>query len=143
MNLEDTLKILVFDMHPITRKGIRMMLNNITMGENVTEAISLNQFYKHLSDSEFDLIVVSVNEPDSFDSRKLSGKLPRTALLYTEEGAEEAIDIMAMGAGACMSKKCVDIELREGISAVLTRRRHACAYTRALADTMVPQGMHF
>ncbi|GGN04036.1 hypothetical protein GCM10010967_43630 [Dyadobacter beijingensis] len=143
MKFQKTLKVLVFDTHPITRKGIRMMLENMTIIANVSEATTDAQFYQHLSTTGFDLILLSVNEPDTFSVGKLSAQLGRTVLLYTEEGAENAIDLMTMGGGACMSKKCIDVELREGITAVLANRRHACTYTRAMADRMITQSIHF
>ncbi|WP_353718393.1 hypothetical protein [Dyadobacter sp. 676] len=143
MKHDTPLKVLIFDMHPITRKGIRLMLENMALPMNLTEAAAKHQFYKYLTSSDFDLVILSVNEPGTFDSRKLSLTLSKTALLYTEEGAENAIGLMTLGAGACMSKKCVDAELRTGILAVLARRRHTCLYTRALTDATHQSARHF
>ncbi|SDG67190.1 DNA-binding response regulator, NarL/FixJ family, contains REC and HTH domains [Dyadobacter soli] len=131
MKPESTLKVLVFDLHPISRKGIRLLLDTMDMRMKVTEAGRVRQFYKYATTQRFDLIVMSVNDVDSFDNELIGKILPKTVVLYTEEGAENAMDLMALGGGACMSKKCNDAALREGISAVLQQRRYVCATTQA------------
>lgn len=131
MKTENTLKVLVFDLHPISRKGIRLLLDTMDLRMKVTEAGRTRQFYKYATSQRFDLVLLSVNDVESFNNEAITDILPKTAVLYTEEGAENAMDLMALGAGACISKKCTDIALREGISAVLQRRRHVCATTQA------------
>ncbi|ACT93413.1 response regulator transcription factor [Dyadobacter fermentans] len=131
MKTESALKVLIFDLHPVSRKGIRLMLDMTDLPIKVTEASRLRQFYKYATGQHFDLVILSVNEPDSFDTSIISGILPKTVVLYTEEGAETAMDLMALGAGACMSKKCCDTSLKEGIFAVLQQRQHVCDITQA------------
>ena len=131
MKAENTLKVLVFDLHPISRKGIRLLLDTMDLRMKVTEALRVRQFYKLATTQRFDLVLLSVNDVESFDNELISPILSKTAVLYTEEGAENAMDLMAMGGGACMSKRCTDVTLREGISAVLQQRRYVCATTQA------------
>jgi DNA-binding NarL/FixJ family response regulator len=131
MKAESILKVLVFDPHPISRKGIRLLLDTMHLNMKVTEVGRLRQFYKLATSQRFDLVVLGVNDVESLDNGLISAILPKTAVLYTEEGAENAMDLMALGGGACMSKKCTDIALREGISAVLEQRRYVCATTQA------------
>lgn len=131
MKTESTLKVLVFDLHPISRKGIGLLLDSMELRMKVTEVGRMRQFYKYATSQRFDLVIMSVNDVDSLDNEVIAPILPKTVVLYTEEGAENAMDLMAFGAGACMSKKCCDSSLREGISAVLQRRRHVCATTQA------------
>ena len=131
MKPESNLKVLVFDLHPISRKGIRLLLDTMDLRMKVTEAGRVRQLYKLITTQRFDLVVMSVNDAERLDSELISTILPKTAVLYTEEGAENAMDLMALGGGACMSKKCNDIALREGISAVLQQRRYVCATTQA------------
>lgn len=131
MKPESNLKVLVFDLHPISRKGIRLLLDTMDLRMKVTEAGRVRQLYKLITTQRFDLVVMSVNDAERLDSELISTILPKTVVLYTEEGAENAMDLMALGGGACMSKKCNDIALREGISAVLQQRRYVCATTQA------------
>lgn len=131
MKPESNLKVLVFDLHPISRKGIRLLLDTMDLRIKVTEAGRARQLYKLITTQRFDLVVMSVNDAERLDSELISTILPKTVVLYTEEGAENAMDLMALGGGACMSKKCNDIALREGISAVLQQRRYVCATTQA------------
>lgn len=135
MKAESILKVLVFDPHPISRKGIRLLLDTMHLSMKVTEVGRLRQFYKLATSQRFDLVVLGVNDVESLDNGLISAILPKTAVLYTEEGAENAMDLMALGGGACMSKKCTDIALREGISAVLEQRRYVCATTQAHVNT--------
>lgn len=135
MKSENTLKVLVFDLHPISCKGIRLLLDTMGLHMKVTEAGRVRQFYKYATTQRFDLIVMSVNDEERFDNELISKILPKTAVLYTEEGAENAMDLMAFGGGACMSKKCSDTALRDGISAVLQQRRYVCATTQAHVNT--------
>ncbi len=135
MKPESNLKVLVFDLHPISRKGIRLLLDTMDLRMKVTEAGRVRQLYKLITTQRFDLVVMSVNDAERLDSELISTILPKTAVLYTEEGAENAMDLMALGGGACMSKKCNDIALREGISAVLQQRRYVCATTQAHVNT--------
>lgn len=135
MKSENHLKVLVFDLHPISRKGILLTLDSMEQRVKVTEAGRVRQFYKYLTTRAFDLIILSVNEPESLDNELVTPWLAKTAVLYTEEGADHALDLMALGAGACMSKKCTDIGLRTGISAVLQNRRHVCETTQAHVNT--------
>lgn len=131
MKPESYLKVLVFDLHPISRKGILLLLDTMDMRIKVTESGHFRQFYKYAASQHFDLVIMSVNDVESPDTEAISAILPKTVVLYTEEGAENAMDLMALGGGACMSKKCTDIVLREGISAVLQRRRYVCTTTQA------------
>ena len=131
MKPESALKVLVFDLHPISRKGIQLMLETMEPRMKVTEASRTRQFYKHAASKRFDLVILSVNDVENLDNELISSILHKTAVLYTEEGADTAMDLMALGAGACMSKKWTDTALREGFSAVLQCRRHVCATTQA------------
>ncbi|HWV32640.1 MAG TPA: response regulator transcription factor [Dyadobacter sp.] len=135
MKQENTLKVLVFDLHPISRKGIRLMLDSMALRMKVTEAGRERQFYKLITSQRFDLVILSVNDVDSLSNDVICPILPKTAVLYTEEGAEIAMDLMALGGGACMSKKCTDAALKEGILAVLQQRRYVCATTQAHVNT--------
>ncbi|OJV17230.1 MAG: hypothetical protein BGO21_07570 [Dyadobacter sp. 50-39] len=131
MKPESTLKVLVFDLHPISRKGIRFLLDTMDLHMKVTEPTRVRQFYKYATTQRFDLVILSVNDVDPLDNALIAKILPKTVVLYTEEGAENAMDLMALGGGACMSKRCSDVAFREGISAVLQQRRYVCATTQA------------
>jgi len=111
------------------------MLDTMELRMKVTEASRERQFYKLATSQRFDLVVLSVNDVDNLNNEVISPILPKTAVLYTEEGAEIAMDLMALGGGACMSKKCNDTALKEGISAVLQQRRYVCATTQAHVNT--------
>jgi len=135
MKKDSTLKVLVFDLHPISRKGIRLLLDTMDLRMKVTEAGRVRQFYKLATTQRFDLVLLSMNDVEGLNNELITGVLPKTVVLYTEEGAENAMDLMALGGGACMSKRCTDTALRDGISAVLQQRRYVCATTQAHINT--------
>ncbi len=71
---------------------------------------------------------------DGGTARRLGGLisaiLPQTAVLYTEEGAENAMDLMALGGGACMSKMASTSHCGK-VFRPLEQRRYVCATTQA------------
>jgi DNA-binding NarL/FixJ family response regulator len=135
MKSENALKVLVFDAHPISQRGIRLTLDNMERRIKVTETGKTRQFYKNLEKQTFDLVIMSVNDPGDYDTTRLSAVFPKILVLYTEEGAETALDLLALGAGACMSKKSTDEELMHGISEVLQNRRYLCPTTQKHINT--------
>jgi len=127
---------LVVDDHPIVRKGICQILNDISGTVNITEASDSKAAMKEIWSGAFDVVLLDINMPgrsglDLLEDIKKSH--PNTKILIVSMFPEEQYAIRALRAGASgyLTKESASNELLDAVDKVLKGGRYI---TQSIAE---------
>lgn len=125
--------ILIFDSHPISVKGLQLILTRERDSFNVMEASSIDLFLEIMESQRVDIVFFGVNE--TYDFRFLKKKyFARTAWIacFSELGMNSALQLLNFGATGCIGKLCTVHEVLECINEVAADHNYICRHSADL-----------
>jgi two-component system invasion response regulator UvrY len=123
------IKILLADDHSIVRTGLKIFLEKLIADSIIDEAWDGETTYRKIEVSNYDLIILDVNMPET-DSFKLVtdilGLKPEAKILMFTMNAEEvyAKKFLQMGAMGYLNKGSSETEIKNAIEHVLNNRKY-------------------
>jgi two-component system, NarL family, invasion response regulator UvrY len=132
-------RVLIADDHAIVRAGVRDMLRDDRMFDEIGEAATGSQTLQQLRDGAWDLLVLDINMPDRSGIdilRHVRSSHPGLRVLVLSGFPERqyAVNVLRAGANGYLSKDAAPEELPRAIQTVMRGRRYVSA---ALAEQLV------
>jgi DNA-binding NarL/FixJ family response regulator len=141
-----TLRILLVEDHTIVRQGVRQLLCDRGVAEEVIEADSGAQALASVGKSAFDIIILDISLPDMNGIevlKRVKRKAPRVPVLMFSMHREDQYAVRALKAGAAgyLSKTADAVQMIEAIQQVAAGRKYVSpAMAEALADYVLSDG---
>jgi two-component system, NarL family, invasion response regulator UvrY len=117
------IKILVADIHPVVRLGVKQILSDVQDMKVIDEAGTGQEALNKAVKNDYDVIILGINMPDGNGLKllqELRKKKPQTAVLIFTVLAEDeyAIRVLKMGAAGYLTKGSAPEELIKAIHKV-------------------------
>lgn len=122
--------LLLFDSHPIIRRGLKELLKDLEEEFTFYEAGSVTSLKKILAQHPIDLIVAGLNERSKIDGPLISkhSSIP-WVLMYGDEMYQSALLLTVSGAMGCISKRACAEETKRCFTEVLHSNVFVCSST--------------
>lgn len=122
--------LLVFDSHPVIRRGLKELLTDLEEEFAFFEASSVATLKKILAHQQIDLVVAGLNEKSKIDGSLISkhGSIP-WILMYNDEMYQNALLLTVSGAMGCIAKKACAEETKRCFTEVLRSNAFVCSGT--------------
>lgn len=122
--------LLIFDSHPIIRRGLKELLTEMDESFTYFETASVNGLKKIMNQQRIDLIVIGLNEKTKIDSSLISkyDAVP-WILMYNDDMYQEALLLTIAGAMGCIAKSACIAETKKCITEVLKSNVFVCNNT--------------
>ena len=122
-------RIIIVDDHPIFRAGLKQIINKEPGMKVVGEAENAKQFYRILSEVDWDLIVLDISLPGESGIeilKELRYRYNKTPVLVLSNHPESQYGVRSLKAGASgyMTKEAVPRELVMAIRRILSGRKY-------------------
>lgn len=122
-SMDRTLSVLVVDDHPLYRKGIRRILNNIDFVQLCDEAENGKEAIEMLEKQHFDIILLDLQMPvmDGVEAAAIIKKqFPRSKIiiLTMSDSKQQMIELLDMGVPGYVLKSTDEFELTNAIMRV-------------------------
>lgn len=122
-NKKKSISVLVVDDHPLYRKGIKRLLNNIPLVSSCGEAENGSQAIEALGTTKYDIILLDLHMPvmDGFDTARVIRKnFPdsKIIVLTMSDSKRQILEMLDLGVAAYVLKSTDEAELTYAIHAV-------------------------
>ncbi|HTI17493.1 MAG TPA: response regulator transcription factor RqpR [Trinickia sp.] len=134
-----TLRILLVDDHTIVRQGVRQLLLNHGVAQDVVEADNGAQALAYLDGQQaFDVVLLDIGLPDMNGVevlKRAKRRAPRTPFIMFSMFREDQYAVRSLKAGAAgyLSKTVTAVQMIEAVRQVASGRKYVSA---ALAETL-------
>lgn len=123
------MKFLLVDDHSIIRSGLRILIEDYMAHSEIDEAFDGDSAFEKIKGSEYDLVILDVNMPNTDSLGLVSNILavkPDAKILMFSMNAEDnyAKRYLKMGARGYIRKDETELEIKRAISTVLNNKRY-------------------
>ncbi len=123
------MKFLLVDDHSIIRTGLKMVISNFMAHSEIDEAIDGDSAFEKVKNSNYELIMLDVNLPNTDSMGLVSNVLalkPETKILMFSMNAEDnyAKRYLKLGARGYLRKDQSEYEIKKAITTVLNNKRY-------------------
>ncbi len=136
------MKILIVDNHVLLRKGIKCILEEMSVVQVVAEASNGHKAVEQARKERFDLILLDISKPgkDGIDTlNQLQYEHPdlRVLILSMHSEKQYAVRALKSGASGYLSKNCDPDELKQAVTDIMTKGKYISpAVAMVLADAI-------
>lgn len=125
------IRILVADDHPVVRKGLRQIIEEISGVRVVGEAGTSEDVLKKLQNEHFNMLILDLSLPgigglNVLKKIRESKNAPAVLILSFHTEEEYAIRALKMGACGYLTKESLDEELQTAIQRILQGKKYIC-----------------
>lgn len=123
-------KILVFERHPVSRKGLLLLLEKHPDKFNISDTSDVDEFMDLLVNQNFDIVIYGFNEkfnPDLINQKYLQ-QIP-WMVLYLETEYNNAMQLLSLGISSFVSKQSSESEILSCVKQTIEGKSYLCGLT--------------